>query len=79
MLVIILNLTLIMCIYEKHESLVQSGWLSAVKHFVTDSGVTILTATAMYSQAYNKRKVNPWVAAQKNGSVICAHCDCVAG
>ena len=35
----------------------QSGWVSAVKHYLTDSGVTILTAAAMYSQALNENKL----------------------
>ena len=56
----------------------QSGWVSAVKHFVTDPGVTILTAAVMHSQALNESKLNPWVAAQKDGFVT-AHCHCMAG
>ena len=57
----------------------QSGWVISVKHFVTDTSVTILTAAFMHSQVLNESKLNPWVAAQKDGSVICAHCDCMAG
>ena len=57
----------------------QSGWVSAVKHFVTDHGVTILTAAAMYSQAFNESKLNPLVAVQKDGSVICLNCESMAG
>ena len=37
----------------------QSGWVSAVKYFVTDPGVTILTAAVMHSQALNESKLNP--------------------
>ena len=57
----------------------QSGWVSAAKHFVTDPDVTILTAAVMHSRALNECKLNPWDAAQKDGSVMCAHCDCIAG
>ena len=57
----------------------QSGLVGAVKHFVTDLGVTILTAAVMHSEALNESKLNPWVAAQKYGSVICAHCEFTAG
>ena len=57
----------------------QSGWVSAVKYFVTDPGITILTAPVMHSQALSESKPDPWVAAQKDVSVICAHCDYMAG
>ena len=57
----------------------QSSWVSAVKHFVTDPGATILTAAVMHSQTLNESKPNPWVAVQKDGYVICAHCDGVTG
>ena len=43
-----------------------SGSVSALKHFVTDSCVMILTATVMHSQALHKSKLNPCVAAQKD-------------
>ena len=51
----------------------QSGWVSVVKHFVTDP------AAVMHSQALNESKLNSWAAAQKDGSVICAHFDCMVG
>ena len=57
----------------------QLGRVSAVKHFGTDPGVTILTAAVMHSQGLNERKINTWAAAGKVGSVICAHCNCMAG
>ena len=41
----------------------QSDWASAPKQFVTDSGVTILTAAVMHSQTLNESKLNPWVDA----------------
>ena len=57
----------------------QSGCVNAVKRFVTDPGVMILTAAVMHLQALNESKLNTWVAAQKDGSFICEHCDCMAG
>ena len=54
----------------------QSCWVSVVKHFVIDPGIT---AAVMDSQALNESKLNTWVAAQKDGSIICEHCDCMAG
>ena len=44
-----------------------------------DPGVTISTSAVMHSQTLNESKLNLWVAVQKDGSVICALCDCVAG
>ena len=55
----------------------QLGRVSAVKHFVT--GVTILTAAVMHSQGLNEGNIKTWAAAEKVGSVICAHCSCMAG
>ena len=61
----------------------QLGRVSAVKHFVTHPGVTILTAAVMHavmhSQGRNESKINTWASAEKVGSVICAHCNCMAG
>ena len=57
----------------------QSGLVGVVKHFVTDLGVTILTAAVMHSEALNESKLNPWVGAQKYGSVICVHCEFMDG
>ena len=42
----------------------QSGWVSAVKDFVTDPGVTTLSAAGMHLQALNESKLNTWVAVQ---------------
>ena len=57
----------------------QSCCVNVVKRFVTDPGVMILTAAVMHSQALNESKLNTWVAAQKDGPVICGPCDCMAG
>ena len=61
----------------------QLGRVSAVKHFVTDPGVTILTDAVMHavmhSQGLNESKINTWASAEKIGSVICAHCNSMAG
>ena len=53
--------------------------VGAVKYFATDPGVMILAAAIMHSQALNESKLNPWVATQKVGSVIWAHCNYMAG
>ena len=80
MLIFIPNLTLTKCIYErineKEESIkgynwVQSGWVSAVKYFVTDPVVAILTAAVMHSERLNESKLNRWVDAQSFGSILC--------
>jgi len=63
---------------EAHNQF-QSGWVGTVKYHVTDSGISLLTASVMHSQALNESHLNPWVAAKKDGSLVCAHCDCMAG
>ena len=42
----------------------QSDWVSAVKDFVTDPGVTTLSAAGMHLQALYESKLNTWVAVQ---------------
>ena len=57
MLYILIIKKLIVTFTFEGYSQFQSGWVSAVKHYLTDSGVTILTAAAMYSQALNENKL----------------------
>ena len=84
MSIIILTLTFTTCFYERVDEKQESTWRlqpvsdwlgqTAVKQFVTNSGVTILTAAVMHSQALKEIKLNLWLAVQKSGWVICAHC-----
>ena len=58
------------------------------KHLVGDLSVhtltpvkskVILTATVRHSQAVTGTPLKPWVAAEKGGTIISAHCTCMAG
>ena len=63
---------------EAHNQFV-SGWLGVVKVMQTKENMYLLTATVPHSQALSDDPLQPWVALQKCGSVICAHCNCMAG
>ena len=84
MSIIILTLTFTTCFCERVDEKQESTWRlqpvsdwlgqTPAKQFVTNSGVTILTAAVMHSQALKEIKLNLWLAVQKSGWVICAHC-----
>ena len=38
-----------------------------------------MTASVRHSQTVSADNLRPWVAAEKDGIVICAHCNCMAG
>ena len=40
--------------------------------------VVILKATVRHSQSVSSPLLRPWIAAEKCGTVICAHCTCTA-
>ena len=62
---------------EAHSQFV-SGWVGAVKIMQTEENIYLLTATVLHLQALSDDPLQPWVALQKYGSVICAHCNCMA-
>ena len=57
------------------------GWVSNVivstTPFCTDK--FIVTAKIKHSQRLSNAPAKAWVATEKTGAVICAHCDCMAG
>ena len=55
-----------------------SGWVG-VKVMQTKENIYLLTATVLHLQALSDNPLQPWVALQKCGSIICAHCNCMAG
>ena len=63
---------------ETHNQFV-SGWVGVVKFMQTEENIYLLTATVLYSQALSDDPLQSWVALQKCGSVICAHCNCMTG
>lgn len=58
-----------------------AGWVGNVSvHTVRgDDGKMILTARVRHSQSVTAPPLKPWVATEKNGTIICAHCTCMAG
>ena len=38
-----------------------------------------MSCKVRHSQSVSSPSLNPWVAAEASGSVICAHCTCMAG
>ena len=54
------------------------GWVDQVMSYAIERGV-LLTARVRHSQKVSATPVKPWVAAEKGGTVICAHCTCMAG
>ena len=58
--------------------LFQSGWVGTV--YVLKCGSNrIFKADVKPSQRVHADPHHPWFAADKDGNVICAHCDCMAG
>ena len=56
----------------------ESGWVRNVLSLETNSGV-LLSAKVMHSQRINEEPLHPWVMSDKEGVILCAHCNCMAG
>ena len=41
--------------------------------------VSLLLADVKHSQKLTATPLHPWIAAERNGIIICAHCTCMAG
>ena len=44
-----------------------------------DNSKVILTASVRHSQSVTATTLKPWVAAEKCGNIVCAHCTCMVG
>ncbi len=44
-----------------------------------DDDKVVLTGNVRHSQSVSASHLKPWVAAKKCGTIICAHCTCMAG
>lgn len=57
-----------------------SGWVQTIYHFKPEGlkGI-IFKAKVKPSWRVTEAYHNPWVAAEMDGSIITAHCDCTAG
>ena len=56
----------------------ESGWVQNVHCLETTKGV-VLAAKVMHSRRLNEEPLRPRVFSEKNGNIICAHCNCMAG
>ena len=54
------------------------GWVSNIIVVAVNSRF-LITAKIKHSQRLSTSPVIAWVAAEKTGMIICAHCDCMAG
>lgn len=64
---------------EAHNFFI-SGWVQTVFHYLTEKGAPfILKADVKPSQRVNEDPHHPWVAVNSSGTVVAAHCDCMAG
>ncbi|EDO26863.1 predicted protein [Nematostella vectensis] len=57
----------------------QSGWVQKVLSLNTTADTRVLIAKVLYSQRLSEDALRPWVAIKKDGTVMCAHCNCMAG
>ena len=55
-----------------------SGFVQDLGHTVI-SGKSVFLAKIKYSQRMNETPLLPWLIAETDGSVISAHCTCMAG
>ena len=55
------------------------GWVSNINVSILSSDKFLVTARVKHSQRLSLPPAKTWVAAEKGGVVICAHCDCMAG
>lgn len=63
---------------EAHSFFV-SGWVQTVYHYKTSVGNFVLKADVRPSWRVSEEPHHPWVALKKDGQVVAAHCDCMAG
>ena len=54
------------------------GWVGKVEVLVQEE-VIVIKGNVRHSQSISSPLLHPWVAAKKNGTIICAHCTCMAG
>ena len=57
------------------------GWVSTIKIFRLGENleVSLLLANVKHSQMLSASSLHPWIAAERTGRILCAHCTCMAG
>ena len=60
---------------------VTNGWIEKVQvtAIPTRPGTVLVHARVRHSQSVAATPLKPWVAVEKSGFIVCAHCDCMAG
>ncbi|KAJ8031893.1 hypothetical protein HOLleu_25248 [Holothuria leucospilota] len=56
-----------------------SGWVREVVAWKAERNLVIVSGRVMHSQRLQETALHPWVIAQKDGKIISAHCNCMAG
>ena len=57
------------------------GWVGDIQVLSVgeNSQVSVLIAKVKHSQTLSATPLQPWIAAENNGEILCAHCTCKAG
>ena len=58
---------------------VSNGWVDNVQVYPLCAATFLVRACVWHSQRLSATPLRPWVAVEKIGSVLCAHCNCMAG
>lgn len=64
--------------YRGYKYLI-AGWVSDLSLNPVGSDKVVLLAKVRHSQAVSKTLLCPWIAAEMSGTILCAHCTCMAG
>ena len=56
-----------------------SGWVQTMYHIWLDSVVFIEKTGVCPSYRINDTPYQPWITMNKSGSILAAHCNCMAG
>ena len=57
-----------------------AGWVGGVQALKAGATTNVFfLAKVRHSQSISSKHLEPWVAVNSNGSVLCAHCTCKAG
>ncbi|KAJ4922322.1 hypothetical protein JOQ06_022857, partial [Pogonophryne albipinna] len=57
-----------------------AGWVNDTKIWhVEKTHLHVITAKVNHSQALNSKPTSPWIVVQEDGTVVMAHCTCMAG
>ena len=56
-----------------------SGWVRTIYFYDLDEKHCFLKSSVNYSQCLNGQPHQSWVAVMKSGTIVTAHCSCMAG